>query len=102
MGESNTFMYAKALGRLQWQAGPEAARLEPGHIAMVGDTLGTDILGGQSYGAKTIWVTRTGFDSLDDLKYFPHVSPTCHVPSVKELAELLMERFAPRQAMEDS
>ena len=42
-------MYAEALRMLGVQAGAQGAGLRPGRVAMVGDTLATDILGGQAF-----------------------------------------------------
>lgn len=48
-------IFALAIERLQHET-----ELDPGRVLMVGDTLHTDILGGQAAGLHTALVTRTG------------------------------------------
>lgn len=62
-----------------------AARLGGGRLAMVGDTLHTDILGGQAAGLDTVLVTDHGLfagESVDPYVADSRISPTWIMPSI--------------------
>merc|ERR1719272_2388546 len=84
---ANDFMFPKAMDLLQLQH--PLPHLDRKRIAMVGDTLNTDIKGGQGFGMKTIFFSETGVHHMSDLKYYPEVHPRCHFPGVRELVALM-------------
>lgn len=62
-----------------------AARIGGGRLAMVGDTLHTDILGGQAFGAETVLVTRHGLfagQPVDPYIVRSGIVPTWIMPSI--------------------
>lgn len=69
-----------------WDVAPERA-------AMVGDTLGADILGARNAGLYSIWITRRA-DTPDNRAHVDTIRPDAAVSSLYELVELL-ERMNP-------
>ena len=62
-----------------------AARIGGGRLAMVGDTLHTDILGGQAFGAETILVARHGLFAGQPVEPFiarSGIVPTWILPTI--------------------
>merc|ERR1719264_1657736 len=82
-------MFDPARRLLGKQAGQSLLEADASQLAMVGDTLNTDILGGARYGATTIWFNETGFHHTSDLQFYPEARPTCHLPGVWALLDLL-------------
>eukprot|EP00929_Paragymnodinium_shiwhaense_P051556 TRINITY_DN25927_c0_g2_i1.p1 TRINITY_DN25927_c0_g2~~TRINITY_DN25927_c0_g2_i1.p1 ORF type:complete len:390 (+),score=29.32 TRINITY_DN25927_c0_g2_i1:88-1257(+) len=93
------YMFHPARRLLSQQADIDFFSVEPSHMAMVGDTLNTDVMGGGWYGATTIWFNETGFHHMKDLQYYPDARPTCHVPGVRELLDVL-QSMPPRYSKE--
>lgn len=57
----------------------QLANVDPKRVAMVGDTLYTDVLGGAAYGVQTVLVTDHGLLSGRDYQTF--VTQTGIVPN---------------------
>ena len=62
--------------------------IPPAEIAMVGDTLGADILGARNVGMKSIWVTMES-DTPDNEAHRHTILPDAVVASLGELPEVL-------------
>jgi ribonucleotide monophosphatase NagD (HAD superfamily) len=75
-------MIAKGLDMLQAQT---SAKLDPAKVAMVGDTLDTDIQAGDMAGIISVFVTETGVHTLEDLPNYPNIDPTCYSGDVSGL-----------------
>jgi putative hydrolase of the HAD superfamily len=60
----------------------------PWRAAMVGDMLGTDILGAQSVGMFAIWITRRAEESANQ-PYLSTVHPNATITTLRELPDLL-------------
>lgn len=66
----------------------ERLGLQPGQAAMVGDTLGADILGARNAGLYSIWVTRRA-DTPDNRDHDDTIVPDAQIASLAELPALL-------------
>jgi len=62
---------------------------EPSRVAMIGDTIDTDVIGAEAVGMPTILV-RTGNYAIDALKSLP-VQPDWRIDSIADLPGLLRE-----------
>ncbi len=60
----------------------------PGQVAMVGDTLNADVLGGQKSGLYTIWITRRA-DTLSNQEHQDTIHPDAVIDTLAELPGLL-------------
>ena len=60
----------------------------PGRAAMVGDTLGADILGARNAGLFSIWITRRA-DSPGNQAHQDTIQPDASIDTLAELPELL-------------
>ena len=60
----------------------------PGQVAMVGDTLNADVLGGQNSGLYTVWVTRRA-DSAANRAHQDAIRPDAVIDTLAELPGLL-------------
>ncbi|NIS23423.1 HAD-IA family hydrolase [candidate division KSB1 bacterium] len=76
--------------RAYFQMALEDLNMPPSKVAMVGDDIYTDILGGDSVGTHTILV-RTGKSQYDDLSK-AEVKPDRTIKSIAELPEILTTR----------
>lgn len=63
-------------------------RTAPWRAAMVGDMLGTDILGAQSVGMFAIWITRRA-EVSDNQPYLSTIRPNATITTLSELPDLL-------------
>jgi len=62
----------------------------PQEVAMVGDTLEADVLGGKNAGLYTIWITRRVSPSANPAKQ-DHIKPDATIQSLAELPALLAD-----------
>ncbi|MFN2146180.1 MAG: HAD family hydrolase [Anaerolineales bacterium] len=62
--------------------------LEPDEVAMVGDTLGADILGANKMGIYSIWITRRA-DTSENRKLRQTIIPDAEIDTLAELPDLL-------------
>jgi HAD superfamily hydrolase (TIGR01549 family) len=62
--------------------------LRPSQIAMVGDTLGADVLGGKHAGLFTIWL-NTRANRPDNLAHQQHLSPDVTIRQLADIPPLL-------------
>ncbi len=72
----------------------ERLGLEPGQAAMVGDTLGADILGAQNAGLYSIWLTRRA-DTPANRAHADTIRPDAQIGSLDELPSLIKEIAQP-------
>jgi HAD superfamily hydrolase (TIGR01549 family) len=72
-----------------FEIGLERWKLPAGRVAMVGDTLGADILGAQLSGLTGIWITRRA-DTPANRAHSHTILPDAEISSLSELPELLM------------
>jgi HAD superfamily hydrolase (TIGR01662 family) len=63
-------------------------QVEPGRAAMVGDTLGADILGGINAGIFTIWITRRA-DKTANRAHLDTIQPDAVIENLDDLLILL-------------
>eukprot|EP00756_Hemistasia_phaeocysticola_P049290 Hpha_TRINITY_DN23748_c0_g1::TRINITY_DN23748_c0_g1_i1::g.93211::m.93211 len=75
------YMISQGLKMLQALL-PAGSSLDPTKVAMVGDTLDTDILAANRAGIASVLVTQTGVHNLHDLPAYPGIVPTCAAPNV--------------------
>jgi len=61
----------------------------PARAAMVGDTLGADILGAQNAGLTSVWITRRA-DSPANLAHQDTIHPDMTVPSLHALLDIFL------------
>jgi putative hydrolase of the HAD superfamily len=66
----------------------EQLGLQPGQAAMVGDTLGADILGARNVGLYGIWITRRA-DTPDNRDHDYTIVPDAQIATLAELPALL-------------
>jgi putative hydrolase of the HAD superfamily len=66
----------------------EALEATPSSVAMVGDTLGADILGAQNSGIFSIWITRRA-DVPANRAHSDTINPDATVGSLREIPDLL-------------
>jgi putative hydrolase of the HAD superfamily len=66
----------------------ERLGLQPGQAAMVGDTLGADILGARNAGLYSIWITRRA-DTPDNRDHDDTIAPDAQIATLAELPGLL-------------
>lgn len=71
-----------------FHAALERMGVSPGRAAMVGDTLGADILGAHNAGVFAIWVTRRA-DTPANRAHADTIRPDAQVSCLSELPELL-------------
>ena len=62
----------------------------PQEVAMVGDTLDADVLGGKNAGLYTIWITRRVGVSPNPAK-LDHIQPDATIQTLAELPALLAD-----------
>lgn len=62
----------------------------PAHAAMVGDTLGADILGAKNAGIFSIWITRRA-DNPANQAHLDTIQPDAQIAALDELPGLLQE-----------
>jgi len=72
-----------------FEIGLEVWKLPAGRVAMVGDTLGADILGAQLSGLAGIWITRRA-DTPANRAHSHTILPDAEISILSELPELLM------------
>ncbi len=72
-----------------FEIGLEVWKLPVGRVAMVGDTLGADILGAQLSGLTGIWITRRA-DTPANRAHSQTILPDAEISTLSELPELLM------------
>lgn len=72
----------------------ERLGLEPSQAAMVGDTLGADILGAQNAGLYSIWITRRA-DTPANRAHADTITPNAQIGSLAELPSLIKEIAQP-------
>lgn len=58
-------------------------------LVFVGNQLNTDILGGQRYGIRTVWLSGNTYRSVDETFSLRDVQPTFAIRSLEELPALL-------------
>lgn len=63
---------------------------DPRQTAMVGDTLGADILGANRLGIASIWITRRA-DTPENRDHEATIRPTAVISALEELPDLLLE-----------
>ncbi|GAB4497990.1 MAG: hypothetical protein OHK0052_10590 [Anaerolineales bacterium] len=68
---------------LQAMGNPERAR-----VAMIGDTLGADILGAHNAGIFSIWITRRA-DTPQNREHIQHIQPHLTIETLAELPQRL-------------
>lgn len=83
--KGDKYMIEKGLELLEALRPKGSKPLDPSKVAMIGDTLNTDIAAGNSGNIASILVTKTGFHNVADLKYYPGVVPTCVSDDVGKL-----------------
>lgn len=71
-----------------FKLGLEQMRVRPDETAMIGDTLGADILGAQNSGILDIWITRRA-DTPANRAHRETISPTLQIASLAELPRVL-------------
>lgn len=64
-------------------------QIKPAEAAMVGDTLGADILGANQIGMRSIWITRRA-NTPDNRDHLDTIQPSAIVGSLAEIPPLLM------------
>lgn len=64
--------------------------IPPSRAAMIGDTLGADILGAQNAGLFSIWITRRA-DSPDNRAHEDTIRPDATIATLSDLLDLLDE-----------
>jgi FMN phosphatase YigB (HAD superfamily) len=72
----------------------EQMQIQPAEAAMIGDTLGADILGAQNSGILDIWISRRA-DTPANRAHAGTIHPTLQIKNLAELPETL----APYSAM---
>lgn len=78
-------LFGKPFGNIFDWAFERVSIVEPSRVAMVGDTLHTDVLGGAAYGLQTVLVTDHGLFSGCDFEAFSAqtgIVPNYVVPSI--------------------
>ena len=74
-----------------WRA-LEKLESQPGQAAMVGDTLGADILGSKNAGLFSVWITRRA-NTPQNKAHWDTIIPDAVIDHIHQLPELLAERF---------
>ena len=72
-----------------FEIGLERWKLPAGRVAMVGDTLGADILGAQLSGLAGIWITRRA-DTPANQAHSNTILPDAEISTLSQLPELLL------------
>ena len=80
------YMIDRGIAMLRDQLPPGSPPLDRRRVALVGDTLDTDIKAANLAGIDSVLVTKTGTHTLADLRSYPGVTPGCAVANVGELA----------------
>lgn len=73
----------------------EQLAVQAGEAAMVGDTLGADILGANNAGIYSIWLTRRA-DTPANREHAQTITPNAQIPSLAELPSLIKEIAQPK------
>lgn len=76
---------------LIFQTGLDEWGLAPAQVAMVGDTLGADILGARNAGLYSIWITRRA-DKAANRDHAETIQPDAVIATLAELPGLLSNR----------
>lgn len=74
-----------------FEIGLQRLGLTAGQVAMVGDTLGADILGARNAGLYSIWITRRA-DTPDNRDHDDTILPDAQIATLAQLPELLAKR----------
>jgi ribonucleotide monophosphatase NagD (HAD superfamily) len=78
-------LFGKPFANIYDLAFDRLSNVDPSRVAMVGDTLHTDVLGGAAYGFKTVLVTNHGlFAGCDYAKYIEQtrIVPDFIIPTI--------------------
>ncbi|MCL4257935.1 MAG: HAD family hydrolase [Anaerolineales bacterium] len=73
----------------------EQLAVQASEAAMVGDTLGADILGANNAGIFSIWLTRRA-DTPANREHAQTITPNAQIPSLVELPSLIKEIAQPK------